>query len=51
MPYVIDDVKPILAQLAFPTVMMWNRIEGRPRATKNFDRALKAEVRDPLSSE
>jgi hypothetical protein len=48
MPYEIDDVRPILARRAFPTVMMWNRIEGRPRATKNFDRALKAEVRDPL---
>jgi len=48
MPYVIDDLKPILAKFVFPTVMMWNRIEGRPRATKNFDRALKAEIRDPL---
>jgi hypothetical protein len=30
-----------------PTIMTWNRLEGRPR-TENFDRALKAEVRDPL---
>jgi len=26
------------------TVVMWNRLEGRPRTT-NFDRAMKAEVR------
>lgn len=30
-----------------PTITMWNRLEGRPR-TVNFDRALKAEVRDAL---
>ena len=28
-------------------IMMWNRLEGRPR-THNFDKALKAEVRDAL---
>ncbi len=31
----------------FPTVKLWNRLEARPRAD-NFDRALKAEVRDAL---
>jgi hypothetical protein len=31
----------------FPTVTLWNRLEGRPRAD-NFDRALTAEIRDPL---
>jgi hypothetical protein len=30
-----------------PTVVMWNRLEGRPR-THDFDRAMKAEVRDAL---
>ncbi|MEM7572028.1 MAG: hypothetical protein AAF433_03965 [Bacteroidota bacterium] len=30
-----------------PTVVGYNRLEGRPR-TANFDRALKAEIRDPL---
>ncbi|KIF04849.1 hypothetical protein PL81_16405, partial [Streptomyces sp. RSD-27] len=30
-----------------PTVGVWNRLEGRPR-TKDFDRALRVEVRDPL---
>src|SRR6187455_286784 len=48
MSYVIENINPVLNQLLFPTVMMWNRVEGRPRATKNFDRALKAEVRDAL---
>ena len=48
MPYKIDNIQPVLTNFMFPTVMMWNRIEGRPRATKNFDRALKAEVRDAL---
>ena len=30
-----------------PTVTTWNRLEGRPRR-EDFDRALKAEVRDAL---
>ncbi len=30
-----------------PSITVWNRLEGRPR-TANFDRALKAEVRDAL---
>ncbi len=30
-----------------PTIVTWNRLEGRPR-TINFDRALRAEIRDPL---
>ncbi|MEW2354299.1 hypothetical protein [Spirillospora sp. NPDC029432] len=36
-----------LAGRAHPTVGVWNRLEGRPRTT-DFDRALRAEVRDPL---
>jgi hypothetical protein len=48
MPYVIEDINPVIKEMLYPTVMMWNRVEGRPRAVKNFDRALKAEVRDPL---
>ncbi|MGQ1785143.1 hypothetical protein [Saccharicrinis sp. GN24d3] len=31
----------------YPTVTLWNRLEGRPRA-ENFDRATKAQVRDAL---
>ncbi|MCM0667732.1 hypothetical protein [Flavobacterium tyrosinilyticum] len=43
----IKNIKEALELKLFPTVMMWNRLEGRPRA-HNFDRALKAEVRDAL---
>lgn len=46
--YIIDQIAPLLNKFHFPTVMMWNRVEGRPRAAKNFDRALRAEVRDAL---
>ena len=34
-------------KLARPTITLWNRLEGRPR-THDFDRALRAEVRDAL---
>jgi hypothetical protein len=43
----VGDVQVALAQRAFPTVTVWNRLEGRPRTT-SFDRALRAEVRDAL---
>ncbi|MCE3555571.1 hypothetical protein LWC33_29520 [Pseudonocardia sp. RS11V-5] len=43
----IDDLPAALADRQFPTVGVWNRLEGRPR-TIGFDRALSAEVRDPL---
>ncbi|HEY3688197.1 MAG TPA: hypothetical protein VGL93_34485 [Streptosporangiaceae bacterium] len=46
-PPVITDIRTALAARAFPTVAVWNRLEGRPRTTE-FDRSLKAEVRDPL---
>lgn len=36
-----------LEKRAEPTVGVWNRLEGRPRTT-DFDRALRAEIRDPL---
>ena len=36
---------PRCAERQFPTVTVWNRLEGRPR-TPEFDRALRAEVRD-----
>jgi hypothetical protein len=44
---VITDIRAALSQRLFPTVALWNRLEGRPRTTE-FDRALRAEVRDPL---
>jgi hypothetical protein len=45
--YVVTDLNAALTQRLFPTVTVWNRLEGRPRAA-DFDRALKAEVRDAL---
>jgi len=45
--YVVPDMKLALRELLFPTITVWNRLEGRPRRA-DFDRALKAEVRDPL---
>lgn len=46
-PARIEDLPRALASRALPTVGVWNRLEGRPRAT-DFDRALRAEVRDAL---
>ncbi len=44
----IDDLQPVLSKKRLlPTILMWNRLECRPR-TKDFDRALQAEVRDAL---
>lgn len=37
----------LVSNVFFPSVTTWNRLEGRPRA-HDFDRSLKAEVRDPL---
>lgn len=37
----------IVAKPYLPSVTLWNRLEGRPRV-ENFERALKAEVRDAL---
>lgn len=44
---VITDLVAALAERRFPTVTVWNRLEGRPRS-ENFDRALGAELGDPL---
>ena len=50
-PYIaIEDIQSVLDEppkTLHPTIMLWNRLEGRPR-TDDFDRALKAEIRDPL---
>ena len=43
----VGDIRAAIAERAFPTVTVWNRLEGRPRTT-SFDRALRAEVRDAL---
>jgi hypothetical protein len=47
MSPVLTDVSAALTSRLFPTVTLWNRLEGRPRTDK-FDRALRAEVRDAL---
>lgn len=43
----VGDMRAALAGRLFPSVTMWNRLEGRPR-TQDFQRALQAEVRDAL---
>ncbi|OUL36550.1 hypothetical protein [Nostoc sp. 106C] len=45
--FTITNIRDALVSRQFPTVTAWNRLEGRPR-TANFDRALKAEIRDAL---
>ena len=44
---VVVNMKEALAGRSYPAITRWNRLEGRPRA-HDFDRALKAEVRDAL---
>ena len=43
----VTDIRQALTRRLFPSVTTWNRLEARPR-TANFDRALRAEVRDAL---
>src|SRR5438132_8255907 len=43
----VGDVRTALAERLFPSVTVFNRLEGQPR-TIAFDRALRAEVRDAL---
>jgi hypothetical protein len=43
----ITDIRQALSRRLFPSITTWNRLEARPRTT-SFDRALRAEVRDPL---
>src|SRR5512146_398024 len=45
--FITADIRDVIATKRVPGITMWNRLEGRPRTDK-FDRALKAEVRDPL---
>lgn len=45
--YEIDNIRTAIVQRQHPTITLYNRLESRPRK-RNFDRALKAEVRDPL---
>lgn len=43
----IANVRDAIERRLFPSVSVWNRLEGRPR-TQSFERALRAEVRDAL---
>ena len=43
----VDNIVSELSSRSLLGITMWNRLEARPR-TNNFDRALKAEVRDAL---
>lgn len=47
MKTITKNLPQVIAQRALPGVTIWNRLEGRPRADQ-FERALRAEVRDPL---
>jgi hypothetical protein len=46
-PNIVLDMKDAVLKRLHPAITRWNRLEGRPRA-HDFDRALKAEVRDAL---
>ena len=43
----VGDVHAAILNRLYSSVTVWNRVEGRPR-TRSFERALSAEVRDPL---
>ena len=43
----VTDIRTAIERRQFPSVTVWNRVEGRPR-TQSFERALRAEVRDAL---
>jgi len=45
--YTVETIDAALVARTHPAITRWNRLEGRPR-THDFDRALKAEVRDAL---
>lgn len=49
MPQLLDPhIKRLFLSSVFrPAITTWNRLEARPR-TEDFDRSLRAEVRDPL---
>jgi hypothetical protein len=45
--FIVKDILDVVNRKLIPSITTWNRLEGRPR-TANFDRSLKAEVRDAL---
>lgn len=44
---ITQNLLSVITSRSRPGITVWNRLEGRPR-TERFDRALRAEVRDPL---
>ena len=46
-PEIVVNMSQAITERLHPAITRWNRLEGRPRA-HNFDRALRAEVRDAL---
>ena len=47
LAYTVSKIDVAITDRLHPAITRWNRLEGRPR-THDFDRALKAEVRDAL---
>jgi hypothetical protein len=45
--YTVANMSEAVTKRLHPAITRWNRLEGRPR-THDFDRALRAEVRDAL---
>lgn len=45
--FITADLVEVIGRRSRPGITLWNRLEGRPRAD-NFERALRAEVRDAL---
>jgi hypothetical protein len=45
--FITKDLASVIGKRSKPAITVWNRLEGRPRAD-NFERALRAEVRDAL---
>jgi hypothetical protein len=45
--FITGNLGSVIGAKSVPGITIWNRLEGRSRAD-NFDRALRAEVRDPL---
>jgi len=45
--HIVANLSEALLTRLYPAITRWNRLEGRPR-THDFDRALRAEVRDAM---
>ena len=45
--FMVTNLSEVIFDKTVPAIVGWNRLEGRPRATR-FDEAMRAEVRDAL---